>query len=291
MPIKLLLADDSITIHKVVNLTFASEDVSIESVTQGDVAIERARQTRPDIVLADVFMPGRNGYEVCTAIKEDPQLEGTPVVLLVGTFEPFDELEASRAKCDAYLTKPFDTSELIEIVHSLVEQRGAEVQEAKSAARLREDKAVRGLAEGAGAPLTVAGLVSEKTRESFLGSDRILDLFDFSLLQAKADAPAQPDPTGPMEAKSSGGLAAAEESKLRSSTTTPHVIPFPGTRGGGSEPFPIALTDEVVDMIVEKVVKRMSQEVVREIAWEVVPELSQIMIRQYIDELKAPHKA
>jgi CheY-like chemotaxis protein len=290
MPIRLLLADDSITIHKVVNLTFAAEDVSIESVTQGDVAIERARETRPDIVLADVFMPGRNGYEVCAAIKEDPRLEGTPVVLLVGTFEPFDELEASRAKCDAYLTKPFDTSELIEIVHSLVERRGVEEQEAESGALLQEKKALRGLAEVAGAPSTLAGLISDKTRESFLGSNRILDLFDSSVLQTKAAAHAQSGPADPMEAASSGGLAAAEESKLRSSTTAPHVIPFPGTRGGGSEPFPIALTDEVVDMIVEKVVKRMSQEVVREIAWEVVPELSQIMIRQYIDELKAPHK-
>jgi CheY-like chemotaxis protein len=291
MPIKLLLADDSITIHKVVNLTFAAEDVSIESVTQGDVAIERARETRPDIILADVFMPGRNGYEVCAAIKADPQLAETPVVLLVGTFEPFDELEASRAKCDAYLTKPFDTSELIEIVHSLVEQRGGEEQEAESASLLEEAKAARGLAEGAGAPLNAAGLVSDKTRESFLGSNHILDLFDPSVLQAQAPIPAQTAPADPVEAGNCGGSSSAEESKLRGSTTAPHVIPFPGMRGGGSEPFPIALTDEVVDMIVEKVVKRMSQDVVREIAWEVVPELSQIMIRQYIDELKAPHKA
>ena len=291
MPIKLLLADDSITIHKVVNLTFAAENVSIESVTRGDVAIERARETKPDIVLADVFMPGRNGYEVCAAIKGDPQLEGTPVVLLVGTFEPFDELEASRAKCDAYLTKPFDTSELIEIVHSLVEQRGTEVQEAESAGLLQEENALCGFAEGAGAPLISAGLVSDKTRESFLGSNRILDLFDFPVLLARAAVPTQSAHADPIGAVNSGGFASAEDSKLRTATTTPHVIPFPGTRGTGPEQLPIALTDEIVDMIVEKVVKRMSQEVVREIAWEVVPELSQIMIRQYIDELKAPHKA
>ena len=173
MPIKLLLADDSITIHKVVNLTFAAEDVSIESVTQGDVAIERARETRPDIILADVFMPGRNGYEVCAAIKEDPQLAETPVVLLVGTFEPFDEIEASRAKCDAYLTKPFDTSELIDIVHSLVEQRGAEEHGSRIRSPCARKKKLSGVLQRVqGLPLTAAGLVSDKTRESFLGSNQ-----------------------------------------------------------------------------------------------------------------------
>jgi CheY-like chemotaxis protein len=289
MPIRLLLADDSITIHKVVNLTFASEDVTIESVTQGDVAIDRARQMMPDIVLADVFMPGRNGYEVCAAIKGDPRLTGTPVVLLVGTFEPFDELEASRVKCDAYLTKPFDTSELIEIVHSLVQNRQSE-DVAEPAALTQTEQVAPRPREGVGAAMVLPGLVSSKTRESFLGSDRILDLFDPSLFEAKTAVLTQPAIAEPAEVSRASAPAAAEENKLRESPTAPHVIPFPGTRSGGSDSFPVALSDEVVDMIVERVVKRMSQEIVREIAWEVVPELSQIMIRQYIDELKTPRK-
>jgi CheY-like chemotaxis protein len=291
MPIKLLLADDSITIHKVVQLTFAAEDVLIDAVTQGDVAIERARQTKPDIVLADVFMPGRNGYEVCATIKEDPQLEGTPVVLLVGTFEPFDEMAASRAKCDAYLTKPFDTAELIDIVRSLVEQHDAGEAEAESTAPQEDEKVVLDLPERAVASTTLAGLVSDKTRESFLGSNSILDLFDSSLLRQTAAVPADAPPVDLPEATAGGASVSSEDSKLRDSQAAPHVIPFPGTRSGGSEAFPVTLTDEVMDLIVEKVVKRMSQEVVREIAWEVVPELSQIMIRQYIDELKDPKKS
>ena len=291
MPIKLLLADDSITIHKVVQLTFAAEDVSIDAVTQGDAAIERARQTKPDIVLADVFMPGRNGYEVCAAIKEDPQLEGTPVVLLVGTFEPFDEMAASRAKCDAYLTKPFDTAELIDIVRSLVEQHDGGEPEAESTSPQGDEKAVLDLPERAAASTTLAGLVSDKTRESFLGSNHILDLFDTSVLQQTAAVPAEAPPVDLPEPTTGGVPASGEESRLRDSPAAPHVIPFPGTRSGGSESYPVALTDEVIEVIVEKVVKRMSQEVVREVAWEVVPELSQIMIRQYIDELKAPNKS
>jgi hypothetical protein len=110
------------------------------------------------------------------------------------------------------------------------------------------------------------------------------------MLRQTAAVPAETAPIVLSEAATCEVPAASEESKLRDASAAPHVIPFPGTRGGGAESYPIALTDEIIDMIVEKVVKRMSQEVVREIAWEVVPELSQIMIRQYIDELKAPHK-
>src|SRR5437867_31272 len=91
MPKKLLVADDSVTIHKVVTLTFADEDVVIETATDGAKAIESAKRIKPDFVLADVFMPGRNGYEVCESLKSDPELAGVPVILMVGTFEAFDE--------------------------------------------------------------------------------------------------------------------------------------------------------------------------------------------------------
>src|SRR5687768_2198600 len=119
---KLLVADDSITIQKVVSLSFAGEDVVIHSVSNGDQALERIRAVMPDLVLADVFMPGRNGYEVCAAIKDDPNLRQIPVILLVGTFEPFDEAEATRVKSDGRLTKPFDTGEMVDLVHSLIDR-------------------------------------------------------------------------------------------------------------------------------------------------------------------------
>lgn len=286
MATRLLLADDSITIQKVVSLTFAAEDVQIDSVTDGNLAVERARASKPHIVLADVFMPGRNGYEVCAAIKSDPELAGTPVVLLVGTFEPFDEGEASRVKCDAYLTKPFDTSELIRLVHDLVKQRdlteaSSERVEAAPESRIPEAVAGDHLQQQS------ARLVSERTRNSFLGTNRILDLFDFS---ADGSAPVvSAKPGAPANAAVSETLD-GREAEDRPPGAAPHVIPFPGVRGSGSEPFPIALTEEMIDVIVEKVVKRMSQETVREIAWEVVPQLSEIMIRQYLDELGAPRK-
>jgi CheY-like chemotaxis protein len=93
----LLLADDSVTIQKVVGISFASEDIAITTVDNGDDAIAKARELRPDMVLADVVMPGKNGYEVCEAIKADPSLQHIPVLLLTGTFEAFDEERAEQA--------------------------------------------------------------------------------------------------------------------------------------------------------------------------------------------------
>jgi len=106
---KLLLADDSITIQKVVDLTFADEGVSVLCVNNGRDAIERIEEFAPDVVLADVFMPQMNGYEVCEYIKQNEKLQHIPVMLLVGSFEPFDETEARRVGADDTLTKPFQS--------------------------------------------------------------------------------------------------------------------------------------------------------------------------------------
>jgi CheY-like chemotaxis protein len=118
---KLLLADDSVTIQKVIDLTFADEGVEVITVGDGTDAIEKVEQWLPDVVLADVFMPGFNGYEVCEYIKGSEKLKHIPVMLLVGSFEPFDEVEARRVGANDTLTKPFQSiRRLIEKVGDLV---------------------------------------------------------------------------------------------------------------------------------------------------------------------------
>jgi CheY-like chemotaxis protein len=114
MPKTLLLADDSVTIQKVVGISFASEDVAIVTVDNGDDAIARAKESKPDLILADVVMPGKNGYEVCEAVKADPELAHIPVLLLTGTFEAFDEERATRAGAAGHVSKPFEAQTLVE---------------------------------------------------------------------------------------------------------------------------------------------------------------------------------
>jgi CheY-like chemotaxis protein len=105
----LLLADDSATIRKVVELTFSDEGLEVITVGDGQQALEKLEEIVPDIVLADVFMPEPNGYQVCEHIKHTERFRHIPVMLLVGSFEPFDEAEARRVGADDYLTKPFQS--------------------------------------------------------------------------------------------------------------------------------------------------------------------------------------
>lgn len=106
---KLLLADDSVTIQKVVNLTFADEGIEVITTGDGNMAMEKFREIKPDLVMADVNMPGLNGYQICEQIKLDEATRATPVILLVGSFEPFDEEKARAVGANDYLTKPFQS--------------------------------------------------------------------------------------------------------------------------------------------------------------------------------------
>ena len=123
MPHKLLLADDSITIQRVIELTFAEEDVQVLAVGDGKHAIDRIQAERPDIVLADVGMPERDGYEVAAFIKGNPQLSHIPVLLLTGAFEPIDESRARAVGCDGVLVKPFEPQMVINRVKDLLAGR------------------------------------------------------------------------------------------------------------------------------------------------------------------------
>ncbi|MER3631677.1 MAG: hypothetical protein C4325_05495 [Blastocatellia bacterium] len=118
---KLLLADDSVTIQKVVTLTFADEGIDVITVGDGEAATAVIRERKPDIVLADVNMPGPDGYRICELIRASAETRYLPVILLVGSFEPFDEEAAARVGASAYLTKPFQSiRQLVEIVHELI---------------------------------------------------------------------------------------------------------------------------------------------------------------------------
>ena len=117
---KILLADDSITIQKVVELTFSEGDYQVVCVSNGTQALRKIAELRPDVVLLDVIMPEKNGYEVCEEVKRNPATSGIPVLLLTGTFEPFDKKRAEIAGAQGHLTKPFESQALIGKVEELI---------------------------------------------------------------------------------------------------------------------------------------------------------------------------
>ena len=110
---RILVADDSITIQKVVELTFSKEDFQIIRALNGVEAIAKAKESKPDIILLDIFMPEKNGYEVCESLRKDPQLKEVPIIFLVAAFEEFDKERSLRSGANDYVTKPFESKQLI----------------------------------------------------------------------------------------------------------------------------------------------------------------------------------
>jgi len=104
---KILVADDNSNIQKMVVLALKDQGIEVVAVGNGEAAVRKIADIKPDLVLADIFMPVRNGYEVCKFVKDDSALSHIPVILLVGAFDPLDEQEAQRVGADGVLKKPF----------------------------------------------------------------------------------------------------------------------------------------------------------------------------------------
>jgi CheY-like chemotaxis protein len=260
MTLKLLVIDDSTNIQRIVNLAFSDEDAVIESVSDGKIAMDIVENFRPDVVLADVFMAGCSGYEICARIKEDPELADTAVVLLVGAFDPFDEAEASRAKCNGFLTKPFSTSDLLQTVHDLAEKRQKSRLPENEAANTGMGTRTNAEEEPGSNSFRLHNLVRSDVRNSYLGSDRVLDLFDNDQLNAAKAAM----------------TACIRKAEFQAGENAPSSASAPAVD--------VMFSENTLNRIVDTVLRRMSAEAIREVAWEVVPELSESIIRRTIEE-------
>ncbi len=176
---RILVADDSLTILKVIELTFSESDFRLTCVSNGRLALDKVREDPPDLILADVVMPEKNGYEVCEEVKKNPATAHIPVVLLAGTFEPFDRERAERLGCDAIVPKPFDSRELYRKVESLL---GGPVPERTAAAGGADRKTSPAPAAAVGTPPAALGfapvppspLDAGFAEEDFTGSIRTL---------------------------------------------------------------------------------------------------------------------
>src|SRR6266404_2861923 len=115
----LLLADDSKTIQQAVGMTFAGEDLSVVAVDDGEAALQAAKQSKPDLILADVSMPRLGGYELCQRVRADAALKDVPVLLLGGP-TPIDPAKAMAVGANGHMPKPFDSAKLIEHVKTIL---------------------------------------------------------------------------------------------------------------------------------------------------------------------------
>jgi CheY-like chemotaxis protein len=227
---KLLLADDSITVQRVIALTFAGEGIDVVTVGDGDEAVHRIVNDQPEIVLADVSMPGRDGYSVAEFVKRSAEHAfRTRVVLLTGAFEPVDESRTKALGVDGVLAKPFEPQMAIELVKRLLAQTPAQpstdaLDAAGESTRNSQQSRSAGQASGLGAGSGMAaGYPFEPRSESKDASAELDDYFrrlDEALATAGLATPSQAAGTGASASRANGEKAAAESADAEAQATS-----------------------------------------------------------------------
>jgi CheY-like chemotaxis protein len=268
----ILLADDSVTIQKVVELTFMDEDFRVVPVGNGTEAIERLGELRPDFVIADVHMPGADGYEVSQQTRET--LPSTPVLLLVGTFESFDAERAAQVGASGHLKKPFDSQELLRRVKELLQSPAAALPRATAAAApmpasmpLAEEELLVPIEESGWTP--EPPLEPAATR-AWHEAAPVATSSDWSL-----EAPAETD----------AGVWSLEPEAPAAATT-----PAPVRAGLADAPALAStngLSEADVDRVARRIIELLGDQVVRDVAWEVVPDLAEVLLKARIRELES----
>jgi CheY-like chemotaxis protein len=258
VPVNILVADDSVTMRRIMELTFAGEDASVVTVDSGDAAIAKASELRPDVVLADASM-STDGYRVASAIRGTPGLERTAVIVLASQKHPYDEAKGKAAGVDDHVVKPFDTQHVIDKVKRVMSQPRAAGKPAAAAAPAQQAAAAAGPAVRG--PRTGGTIAFER-------------------------APVmQPAPVASPGARAQAGVPAA----------TPLMASAPAARSAVQAPAAAATASggelakqlDGLGLNAEQVkgVLALSRDVIERVVWEVVPDLAETLIREEIRRL------
>jgi CheY-like chemotaxis protein len=294
---KLLLADDSVTIQRVIELTFADEDIDVITVGDGQLAIDRLNSDPPDIVLADVDMPKRDGYEVAAYVKSRPSLAHIPVVLLTGAFEPIDQIRAAAAGSSDVLAKPFEPQMVINRVRQLLggkhdDERPLPPQEPQ---RLQAPSAPRPPVRSS-MPMNDehATRQNEPTRHAegqpALQPVSLDDYFDqldaaFSSLGTGASSAGKREAEkGAQDWVETPPVAAALAPIIAPPAPAP-PLPVPAPVAATLVTAPAAasvITEEVIDEVVARVLRRLTETVVRQTVTEIVSKTTERLVQEGI---------
>ncbi|MBW1760166.1 MAG: response regulator [Deltaproteobacteria bacterium] len=263
---RILIVEDSVSMRKVMQMTFAGEDAELLAVESGELALQQGRDFGPDVAFIDASLPGIDGYEVTRAIKSDPQLAGTSVILMASQHRPLDEARASEVGADGHILKPFDTQEAIDKAIELADQAEA-LYEAPSIPVARPATTPpRPISQPSyrptPPPLPVSGPSSRPMAPTPLSGAQI-SVAPAGAASLRASAPAAKvasSPAAPLQA-----TAAVNEALSHS------VVERLETLG---------LTPDQVEGVL-----KLSAEVVERVVWEVVPDLAEAMIREELHRL------
>jgi CheY-like chemotaxis protein len=320
---KLLLADDSITIQKVIELILAEEEFEIKSANNGEEALALIPSYRPDIILADVEMPKMNGYQLCEKIKQNPSTNNIPVILLTGAFEPLDEELAKHVKADDFIIKPFESQDLISKINAaltisaVAEAEPAEGIVEAEAIGIEEMPAEEDLwaMEETTESKEISGLLAEE--EIAPGTEELIEITEEAEAEAEVEAEAaifeEPAPSFAGGTSVADIRAAMPDTELPSKNEMKAIFEKAVQERISSlvssldikEAVLAALTPSIKDSV-EKIlwevtpdlVERMLREMlkgslesltkeVEKVIWETVPDLAETMISKEIERIRS----
>lgn len=117
---KILVVDDEVYILHILDFILGAESYDVVTASNGEQALQKVREEKPDLVILDIMMPKLDGYETCRMIKKDPATKNTPVILLTAKGREVDQKLGREVGASDYMTKPFSPSKLIERVQAIL---------------------------------------------------------------------------------------------------------------------------------------------------------------------------
>jgi CheY-like chemotaxis protein len=245
--VNILVADDSVTMRRIMELTFAGEDSSVTTVDSGDLAIAKAGELLPDVVFADVSM-ATDGYKVASAIKSTPGLERTAVIVLASQKNPYDEAKGKAAGVDDHVVKPFDTQHVIDKLKRVMAQPRA--------------AAPRPVAAAPAPSPQIAAAAGRAARSGTMAFER----------SPVAQAQPAPAPVAAVQARAPAPRPASV------------AIPVAAATASGGD---LANKLDGLGLNADQIqsVLSLSREIIERVVWEVVPDLAETLIKEEIRRL------
>lgn len=310
---KILLADESVTLHRVAALAFNDAGLDVVFAVDGQTAMETFVREQPNLVLVDIGLSGTNGYRICEMIKNDESTRDIPVLLMVGAFEPFDHTEAERVGADGFLMKPFNPiKDVISRIRELLDGRSNTMMMSHEFLAKESTSDIESLYSSSYTETTRVEevFIGDVYREAKTSSDDELietlapdateDPFGYTVPDVKMDqvdvdefdgsapttTPSDADRRSSSETTpghSSDDMEAAQQPIGTSTQPAANEAPIPPAEDEQPS-FANEISDEVIDRIVDRVMEKLSDSVVREVAMREVPRIAEKLMREALDQ-------
>jgi CheY-like chemotaxis protein len=287
VPTKILVADDSATMRRVLEMTFAGEDASIVTVENGESAVAKAADFAPDVVFADISMNGIDGYEVARRIKSNPSLGKTAVIVMASQHHPYDDGKGRAAGVDDHISKPFDTQSVIDRVGQVL---GRPRQSAMGIAEPRAAAPAAPMPAARPAPVAAAPVAAPPARGPATATRMGIGAVPLQAAPPPKPAP-QPLPATPARPQATVPMVPATTARPTNAPAPAATPAAPVARPAASAAVTaefagklsgLGLTKEQVEGVLA-----ISREVIEQVVWEVVPDLAEQLIREEIKRLTA----